>query len=293
MGSNLSYQNADLHHIFDAREGLRLFGFLGAGATLGQLVGSLFSGLLSGLSRDFRTGAPVSAVKLQLSAMFLAAVLLEVAGRLAGQLKRPHNAIDDVGVRVEAGLKQNVRFDWRLLFTDSDSTFIVQATAEGFTCPPGVYIFCKGMRGKILLYVKSCVHDYGSYEEAKRPACAIHMVCTVQFPPLLTKSPHLCCNIFLASAGAGYFETHFSEPDAAGYRRLPPGGSLAVPETHMRFYYSSVCIEQLFLFHKDHGGSTSSIPSGTETVVECIPCVQMCVSVLHSQVPCVHFIGRL
>ena len=86
-----------------------MFGFLGAGATSGQLAGSLIAGLLSRLSRGSQLEAsPASAVRLQLTLMLLAALLLEVAGNLAGRLKRIVNATDDVGVSLEGGIQRKV-----------------------------------------------------------------------------------------------------------------------------------------------------------------------------------------
>lgn len=49
-----------------------------------------------------------AALGLQLCLMLLAAILLEAAGKLAGKLKRPMNAVDDAGHCAEAGMKRKV-----------------------------------------------------------------------------------------------------------------------------------------------------------------------------------------
>ena len=90
--------------------GIRLFGFLGAGATLGQLAGSMAAGLMARAAQSDSKGstdaaAPARAVGLQLSLLLPAAALLGVAGKLVGRLKRPNDSADDA----EAGLSRMVR----------------------------------------------------------------------------------------------------------------------------------------------------------------------------------------
>lgn len=92
--------------LYDLSAGIRLFGFLGAGATLGQLAGSATAGILAHAAQS---GSRASgAVGLHLSLMTLAAILLEVAGRLVMRLKRPMNAVDDGGRSAEAGMSGKV-----------------------------------------------------------------------------------------------------------------------------------------------------------------------------------------
>ena len=68
--------------------GVRLFGFLGAGATLGQLFGSL-AATVAGRLASARVGGDAAASAMQLSLLLGAAALMETAGRLAGGVKRP------------------------------------------------------------------------------------------------------------------------------------------------------------------------------------------------------------
>ena len=68
--------------------GVRLFGFLGAGATLGQLVGSL-AATAAGRLASVRAGGDIAAAALQLLLLLGAAALMEAAGRLAGGVRRP------------------------------------------------------------------------------------------------------------------------------------------------------------------------------------------------------------
>ena len=71
--------------------GVRLFGFLGAGATLGQLTGSLAAtaaGRLASWRSASTGGIDAAATGLQLSLLLGAAALMECAGRLVGGVRR-------------------------------------------------------------------------------------------------------------------------------------------------------------------------------------------------------------
>eukprot|EP00884_Botryococcus_braunii_P013643 jgi/Botrbrau1/2227/Bobra.101_2s0055.1 len=74
--------------VFSSESATRLFGFLGAGATCGQLVGSILSAVWAAMAR-FGAGDDVKGrgAILQIAPLLLAAVLLEGAGHAASQLR--------------------------------------------------------------------------------------------------------------------------------------------------------------------------------------------------------------
>ena len=67
---------------------MRLFGFLGAGATLGQLAGSLAATAAGRLASQSSDGGDAAATALQLSLLLGAAAFMECAGRLVGGVRR-------------------------------------------------------------------------------------------------------------------------------------------------------------------------------------------------------------
>jgi len=92
-GEQPAAQPAALMHGLHAAlcPGVRLFGFLGAGATLGQLAGSLAAtaaGRLASQRGGHSTGGDAAATGLQLTLLLGAAALMECAGRLVGGVRR-------------------------------------------------------------------------------------------------------------------------------------------------------------------------------------------------------------
>ncbi|KAK9906792.1 hypothetical protein WJX75_008123 [Coccomyxa subellipsoidea] len=78
----LSTMWARMADVFGSEAGTRLFGFLGAGATCGQLVGSLLATAWASALRSRGSSGQIAAP------MLVSAAALEIAGRIASRLRR-------------------------------------------------------------------------------------------------------------------------------------------------------------------------------------------------------------
>lgn len=88
--------------VFDSSAASRLFGFLGAGATIGQLAGSLTAAAWASIPSFSLAGDPSSHPDgPPLAPLMLSAVLLETAGRMAASMQ-PTRTFEDLSKKTEA-----------------------------------------------------------------------------------------------------------------------------------------------------------------------------------------------
>ncbi|KAA6417728.1 MAG: hypothetical protein FRX49_12314 [Trebouxia sp. A1-2] len=87
--------------VFDSSAASRLFGFLGAGATIGQLAGSLIAAAWASIPSFSLAGGPSSHPDgPPLAPLLLSAVLLETAGRMAASIQPTHTS-EDLSKKIE------------------------------------------------------------------------------------------------------------------------------------------------------------------------------------------------